>query len=96
MIGGIIMTDIFTTEILAPVTLAIVGGIGWWFKHMIEKRDEERNKKRDKIESDITELKTEVKSLKRKVSKTQAIILNCDKPDCPSKKILAELIEEEE
>lgn len=44
---------------------------------------DERNKRRDKIEADVEELKKDV-------AKTASIILSCKHPDCPSKELLAE------
>lgn len=96
------MTDNAYTYIIAPAVTALIGGIGYLVKYMLDKRDkkheeetEERNKRREKIETDISDLKTEVKQLGNKLKRTQAIILSCDKPDCPSKKLLADYLDKE-
>ncbi len=96
------MSDNFYLYIIGPTMTAVIAGVGWLVKYLFDKRDkkqleetEERNKRREKIETDIADLKMEVRHLDRKLKRTQAIILSCDKPDCPSKKMLADYLNNE-
>ncbi len=88
------------TYIVAPLVTATIGGVAFIVKRWLAKADKrreeemvERNKRRAEIESNIAEVKNEVKSVKRDMHKMQAIILSCDKPDCPSKMLLANYLE---
>lgn len=81
--------DIFV-YVIGPVVAILMPAVIGYVKyklHQKEKKEEEekaeRNKRRDKIEADIEELKEDV-------AKTSSIILSCDKPGCPSKVALAE------
>ena len=90
------MSDSIITYILAPAVTAIVGGIGYLVKYILEKRDNkheeeiaERNEKRAEILATQEKHETEINGIKRDLAKMQSIILACDKKDCPSKLLLA-------
>lgn len=94
-----ILSDSMYTVVIAP----IIGGIGWYIKRKMDEKEKrreeekaeeerkrqeeiaERNRRRDEIEAAIAELKLDLVSL-------QQIILKCDKPDCPSKVLLLQYI----
>lgn len=93
------MTESAYIYVIGPAVTAVIAGIGWLVKYILDKRDkkhteeiEERNRRREEIEKSISEVKAEVKVIKRDLNKTQAIILACDKPDCPSKILLADYL----
>lgn len=97
------MDNIVTPAIVTTIVTAIIGGIGYLTKYILNKRDEaqkrvfeERDKDKEEIKGDIDNLKSDVKSLKRHVHNVSAIILKCDNPDCPTKAKLAEYWEKEE
>lgn len=56
---------------------------------------EERNVARQKIQDDIAELKSEVKTTRHEVRSLQIKIMTCKHEDCPNKAILAEELEKE-
>lgn len=71
--------------VVSPILTAIIGGVGYLVKRYLKKQEEqiaERNKRREKIENDIEELK-------RDVTDVQSIIIGCEHPDCPSRSLLS-------
>lgn len=82
--------------IVAIFAPAVVGYVKYKLQQKEKKDDaalEERNKRRDEIENSITELKDEVKTMKKDLNKTMSIILKCEHPECPSKKELSDYFE---
>lgn len=84
------MSETMIVSVIAPVVLSIVGGIGWFIKHQLEKVEkkhdneiEERNKEREQIKTDIKDLKEDVRNI-------ASIVIGCEHPNCPSRKLLAE------
>lgn len=82
--------ETWIVSVIAPSVITILGGIGWFVKYKLEqvekkriKEIEERNIERDKIKSDLEDLKQDVNSY-------MSIILKCKNPDCPSKPELSE------
>ena len=78
--------------IIAPLVTALIGGIGYIVKYILNKRDkrhqeeiEERNKRRAEIEQRLT--KTE-----RKLNFVIGIVIGCDHPDCNARGKLAEFM----
>lgn len=76
--------------IIGPLVTAIIAGIGFLVKHILNKRDErhreeieERDRRRDEIEKSINELKKDNLKL-------QAELLGCENPDCPAKRVMAD------
>lgn len=79
--------------IVAIMAPAVVGYVKYKLHQREKKEDaaiEERDKRREEIESSISELKGEVKEMKKDLNKTMSIILKCEHPNCPSKKELSD------
>lgn len=81
--------------IIAPLVTAVIGGIGYIVKYILNKRDkkhqeeiEERNKRRDEIERRLT--KTE-----NKLNFVIGLVIGCDHPDCHARGKLAEYMKME-
>lgn len=84
------MSETMIVSVIAPVVMAIVGGIGWFIKHQLEKVEkkheteiEERNKEREQIKTDIKDLQEDVRNI-------ASIVIGCEHTNCPSRKKLAE------
>lgn len=84
------MSETMIVSVIAPVVMAIVGGVGWFIKHQLEKVEkkheteiEERNKEREHIKTDIKDLQEDVRNI-------ASIVIGCEHPNCPSRKKLAE------
>lgn len=84
------MSETMIVSVIAPVVLSIVGGIGWFIKHQLEKVEkkhdneiEERNKEREQIKTDIKDLQEDVRNI-------ASIVIGCEHPNCPSRRLLAE------
>lgn len=103
------MTDNAYVYIIAPLVTAIIGGIGYLVKYMLNKRDkrheeeiEERNKRRDEIEQRLTKAeqlqeKTEkrLEHAEKRFTRAIAFVAECSHPDCPTRSRLAEWLREE-
>ena len=90
------MNDNIYIYVLSPIIAAAIGGVGylvkWYFSRIERQRAEElqeRNLRREEIEHSLKELKDEVAAVKKDLNNMQAIILMCEKSDCPSKNRLA-------
>lgn len=84
------MSETMIVSVIAPVVLSIVGGIGWFIKHQLEKVEkkqeaqmQERNIEREAIKNDIKDLQEDVRNI-------ASIVIGCEHPNCPSRKLLAE------
>lgn len=86
------MNTEYLTYIVTPILSAMIGGVAWYTKHFIEKRDEAQNKVFEQRDKDKAEMKKDISDLKKDVNNMIGIVLSCDKPDCPSKKLLGEYI----
>ena len=93
------MNEITITYIIAPIVTAVIAGIGYLVKYILNKRDkkheeeiEERNKRRDEIESRLTkaeqkQAKAEQKQAEtdKKLSLVIVAIAECEHKDCPTR-----------
>ncbi|MCQ2299749.1 MAG: hypothetical protein MJZ81_06465 [Bacteroidales bacterium] len=86
--------------VISPILTAVLGGITWIIKRRVEESDkkhaeeiEERNQRRKEIEEKIERSDKRIKGLRTDLTKMQSIILSCDKPDCPTKKRLADYLD---
>lgn len=84
------MSETMIVSVIAPVVLSIVGGIGWFIKHQLEKVEkkqeaqmQERNKEREQIKTDIKDLQEDVRNI-------ASIVIGCENPNCPSRRKLAD------
>lgn len=93
------MTDNFYTFVLSPIVVAVIGGLSYFAKWMLAKRDKkheeeitERNRRRDEIENRLSKAETRQAMTEKKLSRVIALIIGCDKPDCPTRSKLSEFI----
>lgn len=97
------MNESVLSYVIAPVVTAVIAGISYLVKRYFEKKDEEqkeifRQRDEDKAEmkADIEELKSQVKATNKRVNDIAGIIIGCEHPDCPSRKILSEYMKGKE
>lgn len=98
------MEDLGNNSTIAiTIVTAIIGGIGYLVKYILNKRDEnqkrifeERDKDKAEIKENITNLQSDMKKVKKHLKDVSAMVLKCEHPDCPTKKILADYWEREE
>lgn len=93
------MENFFSTEVILAIVSAVVGGIAWITKYILNKRDEnqkrvfeERDKDKAQIKEEIQELKTEVKQTSRELKQMEALIVGCEHEDCPNRARLKEYL----
>ncbi|MEE3483261.1 MAG: hypothetical protein VZQ98_02925 [Bacteroidales bacterium] len=85
--------------IIGPLVTAVIGGVGYLVKYLLSKRDkrheeeiEERNKRRDEIESRLTKAEHKQEETDKKLSSMIVAIAECEKADCPTRAKLAKLM----
>jgi len=75
---------------------AVVSGIGYLTKYILNKRDEAQKRVFEQRDKDKAQIKADIAELKKDVRNISAIVLKCDNPDCQAKKMLAEYWEKKE
>lgn len=97
------MENLITPGIVTTIVAAVISGIAYIVKYILNKRDEaqkrvfeQRDKDKEEIKGNIATLQKDVKTLKRHVHNVSAMVLKCDNPDCPTKQKLAEYWDKEE
>lgn len=85
-----------STEIILAIITAVVSGIGYLTKHILNKRDEAQKRVFEQRDKDKAQIKADITELKKDVRNISAIVLKCDNPDCQAKKMLAEYWEKKE
>lgn len=85
-----------STEIILAIITAIVSGIGYLTKYILNKRDEAQKRVFEQRDKDKAQIKADITELKKDVRNISAIVLKCDNPDCQAKKMLAEYWEHKE
>lgn len=88
--------------IIGPLVTAVIGGVGYLVKYLLNKRDkrheeeiEERNKRRDEIEQRLTKAEKRQEQTERKLNSVIGIVIGCDHSDCPTRGKLAEFMKAE-
>ena len=81
-----------TEVILALIGTASAGIAGLWkaIQWFINKRDEAQKKVFERRDKEREEIKKDISDLKKDVRAISGIILDCDTPKCETKKKLAE------
>lgn len=85
-----------STEIILAIVTAVVSGIGYLTKYILNKRDEAQKRVFEQRDKDKAQIKADITELKKDVRNISAIVLKCDNPDCQAKKMLAEYWEKKE
>jgi len=85
-----------STEIMLAIIGAVVSGIGYLTKYILNKRDEAQKRVFEQRDKDKAQIKADIAELKKDVRNISAIVLKCDNPDCQAKKMLAEYWEKKE
>ena len=85
-----------STEIILAIIGAVVSGIGYLTKYILNKRDEAQKRVFEQRDKDKAQIKADITELKKDVRNISAIVLKCDNPDCQAKKMLAEYWEKKE
>jgi len=85
-----------STEIMLAIIGAVVSGIGYLTKYILNKRDEAQKRVFEQRDKDKAQIKADIAELKKDVRNISAIVLKCDNPDCRAKKMLAEYWEKKE
>lgn len=93
------MNEITITYIIAPIVTAVIAGIGYLVKYILNKRDkkheeeiEERNKRRDEIEQRLTKAEKRQELTERKLSSMIVAVAGCEHSDCPTRTKLGTLM----
>ena len=93
------MGDNLYVYIIAPIVTAIIAGVGYLVKYILNKRDkkheeeiEERNRRRDEIESRLTKAEKRQEQTERKLSSMIVAVAGCEKSDCPTRAKLGVLM----
>lgn len=73
------MSDVLITNLIAPVSVTIVGAVIGFVRYMVKKIE----KKQEQTEERINNLERNIKLL-------TSLILSCENPNCEVKKKLAE------
>lgn len=84
------------TEIILAIVTAVVSGIGYLTKYILNKRDEAQKRVFEQRDKDKAQIKADITELKKDVRNISAIVLKCDNPDCQAKKMLAEYWEKKD
>lgn len=79
-----------STEVIILIITSVCGGIGWLVKYILNKRDENQKRIFEKRDKEREEIKKDISDLKKDVRNISGIILDCDKEGCVTKKKLAE------
>lgn len=85
-----------STEIILAIITAVVSGIGYLTKYILNKRDEAQKRVFEQRDKDKAQIKADITELKKDVRNISAIVLKCDNPDCQAKKMLAEYWEKKD
>lgn len=85
-----------STEVILTIIGAVVSGIGYLTKHILNKRNEAQKRVFEQRDKDKAQIKADITELKKDVRNISAIVLKCDNPDCQAKKMLAEYWEKKE
>lgn len=85
-----------STEIILAIIGAVVSGIGYLTKYILNKRDEAQKRVFEQRDKDKAQIKADITELKKDVRNISAIVLKCDNPDCQAKKMLAEYWEKKD
>lgn len=93
------MNETAITYIIAPIVTAVIAGVGYLVKYILNKRDkkheeeiEERNKRRDEIESRLTKAEKRQELTERKLSSMIVAVAGCEHSDCPTRTKLGALM----
>ena len=86
------MEDTTVTYVVAPIVTAIIAGIGWLVKRYFAGRDADKAE----MKQDIENLKADVKKTNKKLNDITSIVIGCEHPDCPSRKLLSDYMKKEE
>lgn len=85
--------------VVGPLVAAIIGGVAYLTKYLLGKRDqkhneemEERNKKREEMILAQQKTNERIDRLENRVDGLQGIIIGCEHEDCPSRKLLADML----
>lgn len=83
------VTTTWITSVIAPVALAIVGGIGVYFKWLMNRKEKqedarmaERDKTRNEIIARIEKLENELKTSEKRREWITRLVLRCTHQDC--------------
>lgn len=99
--------EILSENVILALIPVVAGGVGWYANYLAKKAEKreknkeeqqrlyfaERDKDKEKIKSDISELKTQVVELKSHLHKVGSMIVKCKHEDCDAKKEYAEYYE---
>lgn len=85
-----------STEIILAIVTAVVSGIGYLTKYILNKRDEAQKRVFEQRDKDKAQIKADITELKKDVRNISAFVLKCDNPDCQAKKMLAEYWEKKD
>lgn len=93
------MTENAYLYIIGPLVTAVIAGIGYLVKYILNKRDkkheeeiDERNRRRDEIESRLTKAEQKQAETDKKLSSMIVAIAECEHQDCPTRAKLAKLM----
>lgn len=93
------MSESMYVYVVGPVVAAIIGGIAYLVKYYIGKRDEkhneemeERNRKREEMIEMQNKTIKRIEKLESRVDGLQGIIIGCEHENCPSRKLLADML----
>lgn len=93
------MEDNLFVYVISPVLTALIAGVGFlakrWIANSEKKREEEmreRNETRNRLIEQVRELENGQKELQQDLMATQAIILKCEHPGCPSRQLLSDYL----
>ena len=90
------MEELITPAIGTTIVAAVIGGVRYLVKYILNKRDEAQKKVFEERDKERAEIKERINKVEKKADKTEkqlhnviGMIIKCDDPDCPTKKVLA-------
>lgn len=86
------MSTELITSVIVPIITAVIGGIGWLVKRYFDKKEEEQKRIFEQRDKDKAEMKDDIKQVRADVDFLLGAVIGCDRPDCPTKKVVAEYI----
>ena len=93
------MTENAYLYIIGPLVTAVIAGVGYLVKYILNKRDkkheeeiEERNKRSDEIEQRLTKAEKRQEQTERKLSSIIVAVAGCEHSDCPTRTKLGTLM----
>ena len=96
------MENVITPEIMAIIVPSVLAGIGFLGKYVLNKRDEaqkrvfeQRDKDKEDIKNRIVKLEKKATRFENQLHNVMGMIIKCEDPECPTKKILANYWEKE-